>query len=283
MPVNPAADALERGKQAAANDDWKTAAELWLQAAMAGNREAATLLPGTLPGLRRLADTDDADAQALAAGILMEHSDESALPEAFALARSAVRTGHPAATRTLGFMYRTGREWNAATFRRRPCSPLRPRPAIRTRPSTWRGMHITGDIRYRSHAECIRLLRQAAEAGPKQAATALGDQLSAIDEDAEALQWYVRAAEAGHVGAMFATGCWFRDGIGTDPDPVQAVRWLLAMFGYGDGDGVHEAIRMAKASMADEQIRAAGVAAGRPELAETLILTVRRGDSGIAT
>ncbi|MEV1078331.1 hypothetical protein AB0I98_08765 [Streptomyces sp. NPDC050211] len=108
-----------------------------------------------------------------------------------------------------------------------------------------------------------------------EAAAVLGDRLAAIDEDAEALSWYLHAARQGHTGSMVAAGCWYRDDLGTAPDPVQAVRWFLAMVDSGNGDGIHEAIQLVKQSMTGEQIRTAGQLASRSSEAETLIHMAR--------
>jgi TPR repeat protein len=112
----------------------------------------------------------------------------------------------------------------------------------------------------------------------RKAAALLGDRLAAVDRDTEALSWYVHAAQHGHIGSMFAAGCWYRDGMGTAPDPVQAVRWFLAMLDSGNGDGIHEAIRVAKQGMTDEQIRTAGQLSGRPAEADTLVRMARQHD-----
>ncbi|UXY39845.1 hypothetical protein [Streptomyces albidocamelliae] len=74
---------------------------------------------------------------------------------------------------------------------------------------------------------------------------------------------------------MNAAACWCRDGIGTTPDLIQAVRWFFVMLARGDGDGIHEAIRLAKAGALDEeQIREAGRLARALGSAEALISTV---------
>jgi uncharacterized protein len=69
--------------------------------------------------------------------------------------------------------------------------------------------------------------------------------------------------DAPHVGAMFAAGCWHRDGIGTPVDPVQALRWYFTMRDHGGGDGSHQAIQLARSGMTDEQIRQAARLAAR--------------------
>ncbi|GGQ70116.1 hypothetical protein GCM10010166_44950 [Couchioplanes caeruleus subsp. azureus] len=74
-------------------------------------------------------------------------------------------------------------------------------------------------------AESIEWLRLAAEAGLVPAFPALGDRLSDHDLDEEARQWYVRGAEAGDKGSMYAAACRYRDGFGGPVDPVQALRW----------------------------------------------------------
>ncbi|MFE4414125.1 hypothetical protein [Streptomyces sp. NPDC056821] len=74
---------------------------------------------------------------------------------------------------------------------------------------------------------------------------------------------------------MNAAACWYRDGFGTAPDPVQAVRWFFVMLVHGDGNGIHEAIQLAKAGALDEkQMREAGRLAGDPGSADALISTV---------
>ncbi|MGW1728763.1 hypothetical protein ACWCQK_38600 [Streptomyces sp. NPDC002306] len=136
-------------------------------------------------------------------------------------------------------------------------------------------MHITGDARVRDHDQCLRLLRQAVKGGVTETAAVLGNRLAAIDEDVEAMSWYLYAAERGHTGSMFAAGCWYRDGLGTAPDSVQAVRWFLAMLDHSNGNGIHEAIQLVKRGMTDEQIRAAGELARCPSEARTLIAMAR--------
>jgi hypothetical protein len=74
---------------------------------------------------------------------------------------------------------------------------------------------------------------------------------------------------------MDVAACWFRDGTAGQSDPVQAVRWFLAMLNSGNGDGVHEAIQVAK-SMNPEQIREAARLAGRVGDGEAIIATISR-------
>lgn len=275
VPPDRAAEFIERGRQAAAREDWKAAVTAWIAGSNAGSVESANLVLTGIAPLKALADAGDVDAQALVAGALLDFVDDSALPMVLAYATAAARTGHPAAQRTLGFLYRTGRGVQADTFQAEALFTAAAKAGDAYAAFNLAGMHITGDARVRDHDECLRLLRQAIEGGVTQAAAVLGDRLAAIDEDAEALRWYLHAAEQGHVGSMFAAACWYRDGLGTAPDPVQAVRWFLTMLDRGNGDGIHEAIQLVKRGMTEEQIRSAGELADRSSEAETLITMAR--------
>jgi TPR repeat protein len=96
-----------------------------------------------------------------------------------------------------------------------------------------------------------RLLKQAADAGSPSAAADLAARLSREGKQVEAHQMYLRAAEAGHVVAMYAAAMNFRNARGTSEDPVRYVHWLrrsaerwfgAAMYSLGgayrDGYGV---------------------------------------------
>jgi hypothetical protein len=128
---------------------------------------------------------------------------------------------------------------------------------------------------YCTFDETLSLLESAAEGGVVESAAKLGDLLAGVGRNAEAIDWYVKAASRGHTGAMDVAACWFRDGTAGPPDPVQAVRWFLAMLNSGNGDGVHEAIQVAK-SMNPEQIREAARLAGRVGDGEAIIATISR-------
>ncbi|WP_436534120.1 tetratricopeptide repeat protein [Actinoplanes sp. HUAS TT8] len=102
------------------------------------------------------------------------------------------------------------------------------------------------------HPDAVRWLRAAAEDGVRAAYPVLGDRLSALDEDDEALSWYVRAAEGGHQGAMRAAADWYRDGYGGPVDLVQALRWYLKLLDVGSGDGIHAAHAIVPRMTVDE-------------------------------
>jgi len=88
----------------------------------------------------------------------------------------------------------------------------------------------------------------------------------------DGLSWCVWGAVGGSASAMWAAACCYRDAVGTRRDRVQAVRWYLAMLSVRDGDGVHEAIVLAK-RMSEAQIRQAARLAGR-EADEVALLSV---------
>ena len=84
---------------------------------------------------------------------------------------------------------------------------------------------------------------------------------SGIKQDyAKALDWYAKAAEQGHAGAMFKVGQCFYKGLGTDEDRAEALKWYekagdsghsQAAFTAGNmyytGDGTEKDIYKAKA------------------------------------
>jgi hypothetical protein len=70
-------------------------------------------------------------------------------------------------------------------------------------------------------------LRSDAASGMPEARFKLAQSLIAQGKYAEALAWYARGAEAGHVGAQIETGRMLLYGIACDPDPPRAVEWLL--------------------------------------------------------
>ena len=111
--------------------------------------------------------------------------------------------------------------------------------------------------------------------GVIEAGAALGNRLAAVDRDEEALTRYLWSAERGEPSCMFAAACWYRDGIGTTRDPVQAMRWYFTMLDHGNGDGLHEALELAKSGMTDEQIHEAARLAGRPGNAESTLHVLR--------
>ncbi|MGW6394250.1 tetratricopeptide repeat protein [Streptomyces sp. NPDC055103] len=263
---------LDEGRKAAEAGEWVAAGHAFVRAAMEGSAEGAELATQVTVGLVPLADAGSAEAAALLAGIYLEYFDESALPDAVRYARAAAEAGHPAGQRTYGYMLLEGigveedQGLAAALFR-----------SAADAGDAYACLNLAQLVD--DPDESRRLLEKATEEGIDIAGALLADRLSELDRDEEALTWYVWAAERGHTGAMNAAACWYRDGFGTDPDPVRAVRWFFAMLAHGDGDGVHEAIELAKSGgVTPDQVREAGRLAGDPTTADALITTVWGGE-----
>ncbi len=269
-PMPPAVpDLLGRGRAAAQTGDWIAAAHAWVQAAMRGSREGAERAVRAAVDVRLLADAGSAEAAALLSGILLDYFDESALPLAVTYAEASAKAGHPAGQRTYGYLLVEG-----IGVERDPAA------AAELFHAAAEGGDMYGAFNLAQQTddadESLRLLARAAGEGLVEAGAVLGDRLSAMDRDEEALNWYLWAAKRGHTGAMYAAGCWYRDGFGTEPDPVQALRWYCTMLDHGDGNGIHEAIELAKAAaLPEDRIREAGRLAGQPAAAESLIKVVQ--------
>jgi TPR repeat protein len=179
-----------------------------------------------------------------------------------------------AAQRSLGYLYATGK--GVRTNKNRAVELYR-EAAVSGDPYAMFNLameNLHSGCRHVSFEQMVALLEGAAEAGLAEAAATLGDQLSKVDRDEEAVQAYTRAATLGHTGAMYALGCWARDGIVGAPDGVEAVRWYLTMMDAGDGNGIHHAIELA-VRMSDDEIQQSAARAGRPQLAEPLIMAAR--------
>ncbi|WNI23499.1 tetratricopeptide repeat protein [Streptomyces sp. ITFR-16] len=256
---------LDEGRRAAKDEDWVAAGNAFVQAAKQGSAEGARLATQVTVELLPLADGGSADAAVLLAGIYLEYFNESALPRAVHYARAAAEAGLPAGQRIYGHMLVRG--LGIKPDRTRAAELFRAAAEGGDTYAIFNLAQLTIDP-----TESLRLLETAARKGIVAAGAILADRLSALDRDEEALGWYVWAAERGLTGAMKAAACWYRDGLGTTPDPVQAVRWFLVMLAHGDGDGIHEAIQMAKAGALDEaQIREAARLSGDPGTADALI------------
>lgn len=121
-------------------------------------------------------------------------------------------------------------------------------------------------------AEAERWWLRAVERGQAEAMADLGTMYDAErDDQTTATRWYASAAEHGCVDAMLWVAQRYRDGIGCAPDLVRAVRWYMEPMSHGNGDGVHEALRLVPRLTA-EQVRAAA-----PRYADSLIATAGQG------
>jgi len=272
---------LKGGEAAATAGDWLSAARTWIEAAKLGSLQGANLVSGTAaPRLLSAADAGDVEVQAVLAGIFMDYLDESALPRAVGYATHAAEQGNADAQRTLGFMYERGlgvmQDIDRAVELWRESS----RRGDGYAAFNLAGLHVRGDVPLSGDEECLELLTLAAQRGVVEAGALLADRLAAVDRDQEALSWILWAAERGYVGSMFAAGCWYRDGIGTATDLVEALRWFFTMLDHGSADGVHEVMQLAKSGMSHEQIREAAARAGRPGDAEVTIQTLEARQAG---
>ncbi|MFC3578471.1 hypothetical protein ACFOZ0_35465 [Streptomyces yaanensis] len=134
---------------------------------------------------------------------------------------------------------------------------------------------LTFDAVERDPQAVAALLRSAAEGGVDDAYVVLGDLLAAMDQDADALRCYLKAAESWHDGAMYVAACWYRDGTACHPDKAEALKWFCKMLTSGNADGLQEAITMAR-GMSDEEIRRAGQLAGSPGESEAMVGTAQK-------
>lgn len=225
---------------------------------------------GTLAELARVGDTD---AQNLLGAIELEIEKKPKSARPWFEMSSA--SGDPAGQRSLGHLYANGLGVKADLSRAVDLFRAASSGGDSFAKFNLAAANVRAKGAYCTFEETLSLLESAADGGVVEAAAKLGDLLAGVDRNAEAIDWYVKAASRGHIGAMDVAACWFRDGTAGTPDPVQAVRWFLAMLNYGDGDGVHEAIHVARGMSAD-QIREAARLAGRVGDGEALIATVSR-------
>ncbi|MEU3303398.1 tetratricopeptide repeat protein [Streptomyces sp. NPDC006678] len=231
--------------------------------------EAAARLTAILPELQEVAESGDIGAQNVLGGILLEFEENPT--EAALWFTHAANQGSAVGRRSLGHLYATG---------------LGVEQDLAQAENLFREAADAGDAHAqfnlaqmwwekRDPQTVISLLRSAAVGGVVDAFVVLGDLLGAMDEDTEALDCYLKAAEAGHDGAMYVAACWFRDGTAGSSDKVEALKWFFRMLEAGNADGIHEAIIMAR-GMTDEDIRRAGRLSGRPGDAEAMVGTVSK-------
>ena len=57
-----------------------------------------------------------------------------------------------------------------------------------------------------------------------------------VQSDAEAVKWYRKAAEQGHIEAQNRLGMMYRDGRGVTQDHTEAVKWFLKAAEQGNAD-----------------------------------------------
>ncbi len=103
-----------------------------------------------------------------------------------------------------------------------------------------------------------RWLRRAAMAGDGEAAALVGDLQAhppdgAPANDVEALSWYQRAGEAGHVRAMRITGLAHLNGRGTVPSQEEAMAWLERAASHGDAEAAADLARLGSSAGNDTE------------------------------
>lgn len=198
------------------------AAEWYLKSAGAGDDGAVSELLKLCRPLKELADSGDTRARTMLGVIFMMYVDAPAQTVQY-LSQSAAE-GDPVAQRTLAFLLERGQG----------VQPDRERAVLLYRSAAEAGDNIAafnlglhlanGAVVASDTAESIHWLRTAASSGVTEAYPLLGNQLSALDQDEEALHWYVAGAESGNADCMFVAATWYRDGIGTAASRVQALR-----------------------------------------------------------
>jgi uncharacterized protein len=258
--------------------DIVSAGEQAFQAALRGDADAWAELVRLRGSLTELAASGDGRAHSLLGGIALEYDKKPA--DAFHHFQLAAQQGDPGGQRGLGHLYSAGlgveRDLEAAERLFRLAVDAGD-PYAKYNLAM---IHLRGQSAARmSPEEVMSLLMEAAEQGIAQASKMLGDWFAKMDREPEACAWYLKAANGGNGEAMFALAKRLRHGRGTERDEVQALCWFVKMLQIGNGDGIHEAVQMAR-SMSDADIRRAGRMAGDLSSAEALIQTVRPSSSG---
>ncbi|RKR87718.1 hypothetical protein BDK92_2010 [Micromonospora pisi] len=229
-----------------------------------------------LPELLSLADGGDADAQALAGGLFLEHMRQPA--EARRYFESAADQGHPAGSRGLAVMLLNGiggeRDIKRATSLLTHAMEEGDSHAAFNLGVLFR----TGKLVPPNDSYAKQMFQRAAELGLGAGAAVLAEYLTADGAHELAREWNLRGAEGGSVIAMYALAQACRDGVGGPIDPVQAVRWFLRMLDWGDIRGLQDAIETSSLMSTDEINQAARLA-GRPDEAPTLIQRARPTNS----
>lgn len=231
-------------------------------------REVKEIKRSLLP----LAQAGDVEAQTLLGAIELEMEGKPKAARGWF--ESAAQRGDAAAKRSLGHLYANGlgvrqNLAKAAALFREAAADGDPFAMFNLA-----SLNDRADGAYTTFDETLRLLEGAAAARIPVAMAKLGDMLARVDRDGESVKWYLNAAELGHVGAMYALGCWARDGVVGPPDNVQAVRWFLRMVQTGDNEGIQHAFKLARVMPATD-VREAARLAGRPDLGEALLESTR--------
>ncbi|MHB9861203.1 suppressor of fused domain protein [Streptomyces sp. YIM S03343] len=195
-----------------------------LNRVQAGDSAAADRLGDMLPSLREAAESGDVAAQNVLGGVLLGFA-ESPSDAALWFTKAAER-GSAVGKRSLGHLYANGLGVP---------QDLAQAERLFTEAADQGDAHAQfnlAQLRWgKGDPQAVAgLLRSAAEGGVDEAYAVLGDLLAAMDQDAEALRSYLRAAESGHDGAMYTAACWYRDGTAGGRDKAEALRWFFKLF-----------------------------------------------------
>lgn len=266
--IDHARDLLSEGETAQSAGDLAAAAKSFLAAARFGVPSAKESFIAVLGEIETLADEGDADMQAKYGEMALESGYDIA--SAIRNLKRSAQLGNVLAKRVLGFALVTGTGVDRDPVRAAELFKEAADAGDHYGEFNLSMLYKAGNGVPRDEAKSMTLLRLAAESGLPVAMTVLGDRLSALDRDAEALTWHIRAAHAGEAQAMLTTARWYRDGFGTAPDKVQALRWFLATQNVGRKDSMPEALALSKI-MSDDQVRESARLAEREPDGEILI------------
>lgn len=233
-----------------------------------GPSEVWNQIIALVPDLNQAAESGRHDAQALLGGICLEFLDDK--KNALRLFKLAADGGDPAGMRGLGYMLASG--IGVARDLRRATELFE---AAAAAGDAFAAFNLAAALERSEHdaeteARIVELLQIASEGGVDQASLKLAELANAAGDQPRARRLYERAAGQGSLAAIQVLASWCRDGIGGPVDVVEAIGWYLRMLDYGNGDGVHEAIQLAK-GMAPAEIRRAAEIAGCAAAVEALI------------
>ncbi|RAY15970.1 hypothetical protein DPM19_09495 [Actinomadura craniellae] len=224
------------------------------------------------PTLQKAADAGRADAQALVGGLALEYINNA--EAALRYFKMAAEAGHPAGQRGLGHMLANGIGVEQDTSEAASLFKAAAEAGDLIASFNLGKMLLMGIGVPVDENKAVEFLEKAALAGVAPAAALLADWYADKEEYARARNLYSAAANGGMPGVMFTLGKWCAEGVGGKIDKIEAVRWFLKMLDFEDGDGIHEAIQMAR-TMTDAEIIEAAALAGRDADATALIGAAR--------
>ncbi|MFD5423978.1 tetratricopeptide repeat protein [Streptomyces sp. NPDC127084] len=234
-----------------------------------GDPEAMARLEEMLPALRAAAESGHVQAQEILGGVLLEFKEDPT--EAALWFARAAGQGSAVGKRSLGHLRAEGlgigKDLVEAERLFGEAADAGDAFAQFNLAQLWWG--------HRDPESVLALLSSAASGGVVDAYLVLGDLLAELDRDAEALKSYLQAATAGHDKAMYVAACWYRDGIVTEPDRVEALTWFFRSIATGNADPLHEALLMAR-DMSDAEILHAGKQSGQHGYAQAAVETVAK-------